>query len=124
MTSEGEALARPNWEFIRVDVLLPEHPKVEGLSDRAFRALIELWCYCGRQQTDGIVTARQWSAVPARARAELIDHGLAKPMELGGAVMHDYTAHQRSRAEIKDLSEKRAEAGRRGGSAGRQGRPP
>lgn len=111
-------MARPNWEYIRVDVLLPEHPKVEGLSDRAFRALIELWCYCGRQRSDGIVTERRWKAVPPRARAELVDHGLIKPMELGGAVMHDYLKYQRSRAEVEALSLKRADAGRKGGLGG------
>lgn len=111
-------MARPNWEYIRVDVLLPEHPKVEGLSDKAFRALIELWCYCGRQHTDGIVTDRQWKAVNARARAELEAAGLARPMDMGGAVMHEYTEYQRSRAQIDELSAKRAEAGRKGGKAG------
>jgi hypothetical protein len=117
-------VARPNWEYIRVDVLLPEHPKVEGLSDKAFRALIELWCYCGRQRTDGIVTDRKWRAVPVRARSELVACGLAEPMDLGGAVMHDYTEHNRSRGEIDELSLKRAEAGRKGGSAGKGARPP
>lgn len=117
-------MARPNWEWIRVDVLLPEHPKVEGLSDKAFRALIELWCYCGRQRTDGIVTERQWKAVPVKARNELAAAGLADPMELGGAVMHGYTEHQRTREQIDELSLKRAEAGRKGGSAGKSARPP
>lgn len=115
---EEHPLARPNWEYIRIDVLLPEHPKVEGLSDRAFRALIELWCYCGRQRTDGIVTDRQWKAVPPKARKELTDRGLAREMPIGGAVMHDYTEHNRSRNDIDELSAKRAAAGRKGGSSG------
>lgn len=109
-------MARPNWEYIRIDVLMPEHPKVEGLSDRAFRALVELWCYCGRQRSDGIVTSRQWKAVPPKVRAELVSFGLAKPMELGGALMHDYLDYNRSRKEIEELSAKRAAAGRKGGS--------
>jgi len=107
---EREAVARPNWEFIRVDVLMPDHPKIEELSDKAFRALITLWCYCGLHRNDGIVTAKRWREVPARVRAELVDHGLAKPMELGGAVMHDFVGddgHQRSRDEIDELAERR-----------------
>lgn len=108
-------MARPNWEYIRVDVLLMEHPKVEELSDRAFRSLIDLWCYCGRQRSDGIVTERRWKAVPPKPRAELLAAGLAEEIGLGGGVvMHDYTEHQRSRAEVDELSERRAEAGRRG----------
>ena len=48
-------MARPNWEYIRIDVLLPEHPKTDGLSDKAFRTLVELWCWCGLNRTDGFV---------------------------------------------------------------------
>lgn len=115
-------MARPNWEYIRVDVLLPEHPKIEGLSDKAFRALIELWCYCGRQRTDGIVTEKQWKAWPPKVREELLKTGLAESMVISsGVVMHGYLDHQRSREQIDELSAKRAEAGRKGGS--RPGKP-
>jgi hypothetical protein len=116
-------VARPNWEYIRIDVLLPEHPKIDGLSDKAFRTLVELWCYCGRNRTDGIVTERRWKTFgTSAAREQLVKHGLAEEMPLGGYVMHDYTGHQRSRAEIDELSLRRAEAGRKGGSA-RRGKP-
>lgn len=98
-------MARPNWEYIRVDVLLPEHPKVEDLSDKAFRALVTLWCYCGRHHTDGIVTRRQWETWPAGVRAELEKAGLARPAGTGaGAFMHDFLDHQRSREEIDRMS--------------------
>lgn len=122
-------MARPNWEFIRVDVLMPGHPKVEELSDKAFRALVTLWCYCGLHHTDGIVTAKRWREIPPKVRAELADHGLAEPMELGGAVMHDFVGddgHQRTRQQIDELSLKRAEAGRKGGSSsgGKAAHPP
>lgn len=112
-------MARPNWEFIRVDVQLPEHPKVEELSDKAFRTLVELWCYCGRNRTDGLVTEKRWKASGTpRARAELVKLGLAEPMGLGGGVvMHDYLDHQRSRQEIDDLSVKRTEAARKAADA-------
>ena len=112
-------MARPNWEYIRVDVLLPEHPKIEGLSDRAFRALVELWCYCGRNRTDGIVTDKRWKATStARARTELVKAGLAAPMGPGcGYVMHDYLGYQRSRQEIDELSVKRSESGRKAAAA-------
>ena len=118
-------MARPNWEYIRVDVLLPEHPKVEGLSDKAFRALVTLWCYCGRQRTDGAVTRKQWEAWPPRVRAELeadgagevaihLRAGLARPVDIsGGGAMHDFLEHQRSRDEIDELSAKRSEAGKK-----------
>ena len=111
-------MARPNWEYIRVDVLLPEHPKVEELSDKAFRALITLWCYCGRQRTDGAVTRKQWEAWPRSVRDELTAAGLARPVDLGGgAAIHDFLEHQRSREEIDELSAKRSDAGRKAAAA-------
>lgn len=110
-------MARPNWEYIRIDVQLPEHPKADELSDKAFRMLIELWCYCGRNRTDGIVTKKRWEAAgPAKARAELVKAGLAEPAD-GGVVMHDYLQHQRSRAEIDELSAKRTEAAKKAAAA-------
>ncbi len=115
-------MARPNWEYIRIDVLLPEHPKIEGLSDKAFRALVELWCYCGRQRTNGIVTGKRWTAWPPKVRDELLKAGLAEPIAVGeGAVMHGYLDHQRSREQIDELSRRRADAGRKGGSS--RGKP-
>jgi len=112
-------VARPNWEYIRIDVLLPEHPKIEALSDKAFRALMDLWCYCGRNHTDGLVTAKRWrDTATKRARDELIKAGLAEPMgPADGVKMHDFTGpdgHQRTRAEIDELSARRAAAGRKG----------
>lgn len=98
-----------------------EHPKVEDLSDKAFRELIALWCYCGRNRNDGIVTARRWKQVPPKVRAELAEKGLAEPMDIGGgAVMHDFTGpdgHQRSRKEIEEASEARTEKARNAAKA-------
>ena len=115
-------MARPNWEYIRIDVLLPEHPKIEGLSDKAFRALFDLWCYCGRNRTDGIVTGKRWKATATKnARDELVKAGLAEPMGLGGGyLMHDFVGpdgHQRTRAEIDELSAKRSESGKKAATA-------
>lgn len=110
-------MARPNWEYIRIDVLLPEHPKTDGLSDKAFRTLVELWCYCGRNRTDGYVAESRWQTFGSKAaRDQLIERGFAE-LEPGGYLMHDYTGHQRSRAEIDELSERRAKAGRKGAAS-------
>lgn len=112
-------MARPNWEYIRVDVLLPEHPKLDGMSPAAKWILIEMWCYCGRLRTDGLITEDRWKRFGTAAlRKQITDRGLAEKLRLGGYLMHDYTEHNRSRQEIDELSAKRAEAGRKGGSIG------
>ena len=111
-------MARPNWEWIRIDVLIMEHPKVDGLSDKAFRELIALWCYCARQRSDGIVAGPRWKRVAPKIRRELADAVLAEPVidgdDSAGVTMHGYLEHQRSREEIDELAVKRAEAGRKG----------
>src|ERR1700753_2201635 len=116
-TEEGETeMARPNGEYVRLDVLMPEHPKVSGLSDKAFRTYVELLCYCGRQRTDGAVDGRTWRrGGTQRARNELLTLGLVDPLlEAGGGTsgvaIHDYTEHNRTRKQIDELAAKRAEA--------------
>lgn len=112
-------MARPNWEYIRIDVLLPEHPKIDLLSRSARWTLVELWCYCGRNRTDGIVSAARWKTFgTAGERRQIEDAGFAEPIGLGGGyVMHGYLEHQRSREQIEQLSKNRADAGRKGGSS-------
>lgn len=111
-------MARPNWEYIRIDVLLPGHPKLAGLSRSARWTFIELLCHCGQYHTDGWVTADVWPTIGSRAeRDAIVKRGLAEPAPLGGYIMHDYTEHNRSKADIDELSAKRAEAGRKGGRA-------
>lgn len=42
--------------WVRIDDGFAEHPKVHGLSDRAFRLHVTALCYCGRNLTDGAIT--------------------------------------------------------------------
>lgn len=103
--------------FIKVHNGLPEHPKVVDLSDRAFRNLIELWCYSSRNLTDGLVKKRQADKIlTTKTRQELLN---ARLMELhpDGVQMHDYLLHQMSKDEVADLHVSRSEAGRKGGLA-------
>lgn len=123
-------MARPNWEYIRVDVLLPGHDKTDALSDKAFRTLIDLWCWCGLYRTDGFVRESKWPQFGTKAaRDQLLavpdgyKHGFAEKVD-GGYQMHDFVGqngHQRSKQEIDELSKRRADAGRKGGQS--RGRP-
>ena len=93
---------------------MPEHHKIEALSDKAFRALIDLWCWCSRNTSNGDVPESVWlKRTTAKVRAELLV-GLAEPRS-EGVHMHDYLEHQRSKQEIEDLRAKRARAGSLGG---------
>jgi hypothetical protein len=113
-------MARPNWEWIRVDVLLAEHPKLDGMPPAAKWTLIEMWLYCGRQRTDGIITPQRWRTFGTPSHRKIIvERGLADPLldGDGGYAMHDYTEHQRSREEIDELAAKRAESARNAANA-------
>ena len=80
----------PNWNYIRIDVALPDHEKTDGLSDKAFRTLIELWCWCGYHLNDGFVREAKWKTFGSKtARAQLVDHGWAEQVN-GGYMMHDF----------------------------------
>lgn len=101
--------ARPS---IRITNTMPEHPKAEVLSDAAFRALIELWCWCSRQETDGQVIPARMAKVRPKAKAELIAAGWVIPGD--PYRMHDYLKHQRSSVEIQSFRASQAESGAKG----------
>lgn len=112
MTSSGKDTALPMEDgrtFIRVHDGMPDHPKVEPLSDKAFRLLIETWCWCSRQRTDGHVPAAVWRkrGTPA-ARRELVTARLVADLGQEGVQVHDYLKHNRSRAQIDEFSASKA----------------
>ena len=97
--------------YIRVHDGMDEHPKVEPLSDAAFRLLMRSWFYSSRNRTDGrIVTAVWRKRGTPKARRELIDAGLVEEFD-GYVEMHDYLEHQRSAEEIRLLREVRGDTG-------------
>lgn len=107
-------MQRDERTYIRVHDGMPDHPKVEGLSDKAFRLLIETWCWSSRHLTDGYVREAVWSkrGSPA-ARRELVTEGLAEPVvdREGGVQMHDYTEWQRTKDEVEEIRADRSGAG-------------
>lgn len=100
--------------YIKVHDGIADHPKIEGLSDRAFRLLIETWCWCSRHLTDGQVPQSTWiKRGTAKTRAELISAELAE--DCGEViVMHDYVEHQRTAAEVEERRAVRRKASLRG----------
>jgi hypothetical protein len=96
---------------IRVHNGIMDHPKVEALSDGAFRTLFELWCWCSRHLTDGAVSKQKWNkSGTKRRRDELLAAGLVEQNPDGSVHMHDYEKHQNTSLEVMDIRDKKAAA--------------
>lgn len=104
--------------YITVADGMPDNRKIRVLSDKAFRTVVELWCWCSRELNDGRFDRDAFATfgTPA-ARKELIARGLVDDLGDGNYQAHDYLEHQRSREQIEALRRTRAEAGRKGGKA-------
>lgn len=101
--------------FITVHDGMPEHAKIEPLTDAAFRLIIETWCYCSRNLNDGRITAAAWSKRGTqRTRRELIASGLVEVNDDGTITVHDYTEHQRTAAEVTEQRNVKAASGQAG----------
>jgi len=98
-----------------------EHPKVEPLSDAAFRTFVSMNGYSRRQRLDGVipvgVARKRWKV---RALSELVASHPERPLVAlvdDCYVLRDYAQHQFTTADEQELHDKRAAAGARGGKA-------
>jgi hypothetical protein len=113
-------MAHDDRTYVRLHDGFDEHPKVTGLSDKAFRTYIEALCYCSRNLTDGKVSfATSRKLASSRVWAVLLAAGLVEEVNADGIsyVLHDYLEHQRSADQVKQFKAAKQEAGRRGGKA-------
>lgn len=93
--------------WLRLDDEFALHPKVAGLTDRAFRAHIKGMLYCARFETDGRIprnAIRELAIRPTSAK-ELSEAGLWKDRN-GSYLINDYLIYNPSH---KELEAKRAE---------------
>lgn len=103
--------------FFKLHNGFPEHPKTIELSDKAFRQLVEAWCYCSRNLNDGFLTKAQFlKFFSPKSRGELTAVGFVRA-EGDTFIMHDYLEHQMSAQQVLDLRKHRQEAGAKGGKA-------
>ena len=89
--------------YIRLHDGMPDHPKVVGLSDAAFRLYVESICWCGRHLTDGKVPAaamRRMGGWSPESIEELAVVGLLETSAGAAWLIHDYTEHQRTADEV------------------------
>lgn len=91
--------------WVKIDDGFPDHPKIVGLSDLAFRVHISGLCYAGRYLTDGFVPmsiASRLANGDMATIAELSSVGLwLDDVENNGFRIHDYLAHQTSKSEVE-----------------------
>lgn len=103
--------------FFKLHNGFPEHPKAVELSDKAFRQLIEAWCYCSRNLNDGQLTQAQFLKLfSQKSRKEVLTVGFVTESELGYE-MHDYLLHQQSAEQVETRRITRKLAGSKGGKA-------
>lgn len=106
--------------WVNLDDQFPEHPKVDGLSDAAFRLHVAGICYCNRHLTDGFVpTNRVRRLVPKfkqTALDELVGYGMWKPHPPDGYLyeIHDFLDWNRSRDQVVSERERKSKGGKKG----------
>lgn len=103
--------------WVNLDDNYPDHPKVDALSDGAFRLHTAAICWCNRHLTDGFVEVARVPRLVPRYKAayleELMHGGLWEPAD-GGYRLHDFLDWNRSREEVERRRQKRSEAGKKG----------
>lgn len=104
--------------WLRLDAGFPEHPKVVGLSDAAFRLAVSGMCYARRNLTDGFLPVDWPPARLRRAAPSLVAARLWVPEDTrDGWAIHGWLDWQPSRAELESLASARSKAGRKGAAA-------
>ena len=87
--------------YLVLDDGFDENPKLEEISDAAFRAYVRALCYAGRNLTDGHLPARRVQSIAApKVLRELVAANLWEKNGDGGYVIHDYLAPNRSKAQV------------------------
>lgn len=125
-------MATDRRTYVRIHDGIPDHPKIAEVGGMAAWLYVSGLCYASRLLTDGIIPARMVARLTDLPDVEALASRLLEaklwhpaqhdckdcPQGLGDVyVIHDYLDHQRSAAEVRELSEKRAAAGRNGGKA-------
>jgi hypothetical protein len=99
--------------WVQIDDAMADHPKIMQLSHGAFRVQVEGLCYANRNLTDGFVPRLFAHRHGKRFAVELVTSGVWEQTD-GGYQIHDFHDYQPTKAEVLELREKRAQAGRLG----------
>ena len=105
--------------WVVLDDKMPEHPKIVGLSDGAFRLHVSAIAYSNRHLTDGIISADMVAQLMPRYRKNFLDELLRRAVWVELVPdecyeIHDYLDWNKSRAEVSQQRKAKAEGGRKG----------
>ncbi len=93
--------------WVRIDDKAMTHPKIVGLSDKAFRLWVWGLAYCQQHLTDGLIPIAALPAGSGRIAVVLVLARLWDAIDAGGWIVHDYTDWNDSKIRVE---EKRAQA--------------
>lgn len=96
--------------YVRLDDSFAQHPKVVGLSDRAFRAQVTAMCYSGFYGTDGAIPK---GVTTLKIASELVKAGLWEPMA-NGWQLHDWKDWNLTAKQWQERKQARSKAGSKG----------
>ena len=94
--------------WVKIDDSFPNHPKIIGLSDRAFRVHISGLCYCGTYLTDGFIPFAAVEALVKEPEYKPTDELEAVGLWIRtdkGFQIHDYLEHQTSKSQVESKRE-------------------
>lgn len=105
--------------WVNLDDQMPEHPKIIGLSDGAFRLHVSAISYANRFLTDGIIHVETVSRLVPKYRNAYLDELLQRMLWIevipGRAYeIHDFLDWNKSRAEVEKRRQARSDGGRKG----------
>ncbi|MFT4125096.1 MAG: hypothetical protein QM662_02545 [Gordonia sp. (in: high G+C Gram-positive bacteria)] len=114
-------MAKDRRLYGRFDIDFPDNPKIMPLSDAAFRCLVEATLWSRKQLTDGFLASRYAAARwGVEVLMELATNDPSRPSLVeveGGWLIHDFVAHQDTRAEVEARSRRNKLNGQKGGQA-------
>ena len=110
--------------WVRIDDTFWSNPKLQRLSDRAFRLWMRSLGYCNQHLTDGVLddVALRTLGATTKVCDELVVAGCFDPVPDGGYAIHDYLHFQESRETI--LARRRRAAERKAAQRGKANQHP
>jgi len=90
--------------WIKINDSFPDHPKIIGLSNEAFRTHIHGLCYCGRFLTDGFIPIAAINKLGTNETViALVEAKLwIEDLNANGFVILNYLEHQTSKSQVEE----------------------